>query len=201
MRVEVTRLREDGRIIPNWRIGTVKKHAGLLTLQEHCDDRLHRAVSRATLVDRHISGEDLVSPLIDATVIWIKYNTYAITGTEQVGEQDFKQTWHVEIIGQTRHGITVSVAQMRNEGVALPRAEWDSKRKLAILSMGPGGDWQHSRAERVAVVNGMGPIVGPVFTSLSDATVIWIRDNAMAISGFERILQADYAQTWHVLLV
>lgn len=40
-----------------------------------------------------------------------------------------------------------------------------------------------------------------ILPELSDATLLWAEQNKLRLSGFERVDDADYAQTWSVELV
>jgi hypothetical protein len=51
------------------------------------------------LLDASQSGSlDVLPPLMDSQVLWLKANNLAITGFERIEETDYAQTWIVEVL-------------------------------------------------------------------------------------------------------
>lgn len=101
MKVAVIRLWEDGKRIPKWQWGRLKSVVGELRFDEHKEPDFRRTMRVARLVDNspRTGGVDLITPLTDAAVVWIKDNKMSIAGIEHSTIfASVAQTWLVEII-------------------------------------------------------------------------------------------------------
>lgn len=97
MMVKVEQLWRDGKQIPRWQYAQLKSVVGELRIQEGNDEYLRRHLRTAHLVQDQ--GREVIPPLIDAAVLWIKDNRMIISGFER-GDMlpTYAQTWLVELL-------------------------------------------------------------------------------------------------------
>jgi hypothetical protein len=98
MQVKVTCLRKDGKPYPRWQLGTLTAVTGELRIEEARDEHLNRFMRCARLLDHTREYPDVLPPLIDAAVLWIKGHTMSVTGFERIEQTDYAQTWLIEVI-------------------------------------------------------------------------------------------------------
>jgi hypothetical protein len=87
------RMRAEGRLMPRWQVNT---RAGVVAGELLVAQQAHRKLRRAALMARLVeagTGEDLVPPLIDVSILYVKHNNLVLTGFETIEDQDFAQTW------------------------------------------------------------------------------------------------------------
>lgn len=106
MQVSVTRLWENGKLVPRWRISQLVSVPGDLRLTESRDNHLNRSQRSASLVDSEGDMNkrrgELIPPLIDACVLWIRGNKMTISGYErdEMTSITYAQTWLIEVQSQ-----------------------------------------------------------------------------------------------------
>lgn len=101
MQVKVTRLWENGKLVPKWRLSQIIKVDGNLSLRESRDEHLNRSQRSAYL---HFDGLQVAPTLIDACVLWIRGDLMTISGFErdELSNVTYAQTWLIEIINSTQ---------------------------------------------------------------------------------------------------
>lgn len=98
MKAHLYQLRAKGAFITADVLRGMKPITGLLSLNERKDYRLGRVVRTARLVDANVPGDvDLVPELMDAQVLGIRGNRLTIAGYERLDNQDFAQSWQIEL--------------------------------------------------------------------------------------------------------
>jgi hypothetical protein len=50
--------------------------------------------------------KDLLPPLKDATLLWVKHNVVVISGFEQSLDRDYAQTWMLSASADALHALT-----------------------------------------------------------------------------------------------
>jgi hypothetical protein len=98
MKVKVVRLRHEGKPHPRWRLSTLESVVGELRIEEAKDENLSRFMRRARLLNLVLQESEMLPPLIDAAVLWLKGNSLAITGFERIESTDYAQTWLIEVV-------------------------------------------------------------------------------------------------------
>lgn len=106
MQVSVVRLWVNGKLVPRWQLAQLKPTIGDLSLKESRDEHLNRFQRSAHLFDstgaiNQRKGE-LIPPLIDAAVLWIRDRRMTISGFErdEMSSVTYAQTWLIEVISQ-----------------------------------------------------------------------------------------------------
>ncbi|GIZ51089.1 hypothetical protein NCCP691_11030 [Noviherbaspirillum aridicola] len=97
----MVRLWRDGIQVPRWQLAQLQPVAGELRIEENKDELLRRFLRVARLLGCTAPdlGRDMLPPLVDAAVIYIKGDRISISGFER-GEmsQTYAQTWLVETV-------------------------------------------------------------------------------------------------------
>lgn len=106
MRVRVIELFEEGKQVPRWQLSLLKVTEGELAMVEFRDEVLNRHMRAAHLhqVDGPMNKRemDILTPLLDAAVLWIRDQRMTITGFQrEVLGKTTAQTWLIEIVTQT----------------------------------------------------------------------------------------------------
>jgi len=97
VQVTVVRLRNYGKAVPRWQLSTLKPVSGELRIEEGRSEYLTRFMRTARLLDFSLQRLDALPPLLDASVLWLKPGSMAITGFEQIEDVDYAQTWLVAL--------------------------------------------------------------------------------------------------------
>jgi hypothetical protein len=92
MRFFLWRQREAGRLIPRWQITRDCAMLGDLEIRDGFDHRLHRNSRIGRLVDPATKNE-LVPPLVDVTMLFVRGGVMVLTGVEAIDDRDYAQTW------------------------------------------------------------------------------------------------------------
>lgn len=82
---ESIRIWRDGILVPRWHLAQLQPVAGELRIEENKDEHLRRFLRAATLLASAPPdhGRDVLPPLIDAAVIYIKGDRISISGFER----------------------------------------------------------------------------------------------------------------------
>lgn len=97
MKVYILPLWESGKLVPRWRIGQIRRHKGDLVISEDRDEHLNRTMRAARLCDHE--GNDVITPLSDAAVLWMRGTQMTITGLERCDVYPtYAQTWFIEVL-------------------------------------------------------------------------------------------------------
>ena len=91
---------------PRWRVGADPGVHGELIVCDVQDEILRRRTITARLVDPENLTENLLPPLKDATLLWVKRNALVISGFEQVLDRDYAQTWMLSASADALHALT-----------------------------------------------------------------------------------------------
>ena len=105
MHFVLLRMRTDGRLMPRWQVNT---RAGMVAGELQVSQQPHRKLRRSTLVARLLQpgpGEDLVPPLIDVSILYVRHANLVLTGFETIEDQDFAQTWMLANDGNNLHAL------------------------------------------------------------------------------------------------
>jgi hypothetical protein len=97
MKVQVRRMRRQGRNLIGKDHLTLPPFVGVLSVQEKRDIEQGRNTVRARLIDDK-SGNDILPELNGALLLWASKNRMRITGLERVDKADFAQTWSIEVL-------------------------------------------------------------------------------------------------------
>jgi hypothetical protein len=101
MQVQITCLRKEGKAYPRWQLANLASYTGELRIEESREENLSRFMRRARLLDHEQDKLEVLPPLMDAAVLWLKENKMAITGFERIESTDYAQTWLVEVLSAT----------------------------------------------------------------------------------------------------
>lgn len=98
LKATVRLLFDEGRPLPNWRFGGLHVYEGEFVLIDWFDDNFKRHMRKAQLLDPCGYRNESPLPLLDAVVIWQKYNQMRVQGLIQDGlnNRHSIMTWHVE---------------------------------------------------------------------------------------------------------
>lgn len=97
MLVQVSRMWNNGILIPRWRRSTIQPVCGDLVLREGRDEFLRRTLRTAHLVEPG-QGREVIPALVDAAVLSIMENRMTISGFERFeAHPTVAQTWLVEL--------------------------------------------------------------------------------------------------------
>lgn len=98
----VTRLRENGGVLPKFRTALPRPLVGHLEIRDFKDEVGHRWTRRATLIDPATCKQiDALPPLLDVIVIRIESDYMMLTGFERILNPfenrfyDYQQSWYV----------------------------------------------------------------------------------------------------------
>jgi len=98
MKVKVRAMRKLGAAILQKEHNSTPPHAGVLSINEHRDPELGRAIVRAQLFDQVKGGDiEILPELSDARLIWLDGTKLRLSGTERIGQAAYAQTWSVEV--------------------------------------------------------------------------------------------------------
>ncbi|WP_323491649.1 hypothetical protein [Undibacterium sp. RTI2.1] len=101
MKAWVTRLWEDGKLIPKWRHSMVYPVLGELAFGECKNPLLRRRLHQANLYDvsHGSANQDLIPPLVDAAVIHMGAEFIILSGLElDVFGKASAQTWRAQLL-------------------------------------------------------------------------------------------------------
>jgi hypothetical protein len=90
------------------------------------------------------------------------------------------------------------VLRQRREGRVIPRHTMhiDADRVRGELRVSDGRDPLLRRSCRVARLVDPARLVADVLPPLKDATLLYVDHTRLVLTGFEQVLERDYAQTW-----
>jgi hypothetical protein len=97
MRVQVRKMRRQGRNMPHQEHTALPPVVGTLAVEEQRDFELGRNTVRARLID-DASGNDILPELSSAILLWAAKNRMRLTGLERVDKADYAQTWAIEVL-------------------------------------------------------------------------------------------------------
>lgn len=167
---------------------------GRLTVTEQFDRELHRCVRMAHLRGAEL-GIDALTPIRDATVIWMAGNCLTLAGFEvDATHRAVAQSWYVEL-----PDTVLRVAMLYEDGGrALPRhrAVTLQPHHQGELFLQEAYDSDLRRNVRRAHLRAAGLDVVP---PLRDAVVTWIGGNSLTVIGIEAdpLTRKCVAQAWY----
>ncbi len=97
MKAWVTRLREDGRQIPNWRYSGLRPVLGEVCVEESTSPEMRRNLHQVHVFDyRHGPSKiDMLPPLLDAKLVAMAGDIMSFSGLEISMGKTTAQTWRV----------------------------------------------------------------------------------------------------------
>jgi hypothetical protein len=98
--VDVLRLRDEGGLLPRFRLAFLRPVRGQLVVREEAVADLNRHALTARLLDGSVApATDLLPPLVDAVLRHMTANEWVFTGFERIDKFDrridYAQTWLV----------------------------------------------------------------------------------------------------------
>jgi hypothetical protein len=98
MRVQVTTMRHNGRLLSESDAGRQNTASGELTIESELVSELAAQVTVARLrTDGKVASGELLSPLVDAKLTELSDDTFALTGVEVRGASRFAQAWYCKV--------------------------------------------------------------------------------------------------------
>lgn len=96
--------------------------------------------------------------------------------------------------------MKVKVRPLQSKGRMLPRhLAVEQPPRIGALRVSEERDHELSRPVlRARLLDASGGTESDLLPDLSDAKLLWADNNRLRLSGFERVDEANYAQTWEV---
>ena len=98
MKVEIRLVNEQGRALPTRVRKEREKYLGFLRARQERVDALGRFVTKAQLLHTDGTFNQVLPELVDAHLLWVEDGAIRISGTEQVKDVQFTQTWEGKVL-------------------------------------------------------------------------------------------------------